>query len=126
MRSPTRMAAATTLTCEALVVVFAGLVAMRLSSLSTAQALGISVALAVACLVAAGLLRRRIGYVLGSVLQLLVICYGFWVPTMWFVGGLFAVLWIFSLVAGTRAEREALRRFGPPTSAAEPDGGPAS
>jgi hypothetical protein len=112
MRSPTRIIAATTLTCEALVVIFAGLVAKDLSSLSLGAALGISAALAAGCLVTAGMLRNGRGYVIGSGLQLLIIGYGFWVHTMFFVGGLFAGLWILSLVMGTRAEREAERRWG--------------
>jgi hypothetical protein len=112
MRSPTRIIAATTLTCEALVVIFAGLVAKDLSSLSLGAALGISAVLAVACLVAAGMLRSRRGYVLGSVLQVLIIGYGFWLSTMFIVGALFTVLWILALVLGTRAEREAERRWG--------------
>jgi hypothetical protein len=112
MRSPTRIIAATTLSCEALVVIFAGLVAKDLSSLSVGAALGISAALAVGCLLAAGMLGSRRGYVLGSVLQVLIIGYGFWLSTMFFVGALFAGLWILSLVMGTRAEREAERRWG--------------
>ncbi len=116
MRSLTRIIAATTLTCEALVVIFAGLVAKDLSSLSVGAALGISAALAVGCLLAAGMLGTRRGYVLGSLLQLLIIGYGFWVHTMFFVGALFAGLWIFSLVVGTRAEREAERRWGSPSA----------
>jgi hypothetical protein len=112
VRSPTRIMAATTLTAEALVVIFAGLVAKDLSSLSLGAALGISAALSVGCLLAAGMLRTRAGYVLGSVLQVLIIGYGFWVSMMFFVGGLFAALWILALVMGTRAEREAERRWG--------------
>jgi hypothetical protein len=102
--------AATTLTMEALVVIFAGLVAKDLSSLSLGAALGISAALAVACLLAAGLLRSRLGYVLGSVLQVLIIAYGIWLATMYFVGAFFAVLWITSLVTGARLERLARSR----------------
>ena len=112
MRSPTRIAAATTLTCEALVVVFAGLVAKDLSSLSLGAALGISGGLALACLLAAGMLRSRAGYVLGSALQVAVIAFGFWVHAMFVVGVIFAGLWIVGLVMGTRAEREAERRWG--------------
>ena len=118
MRSPTRIFAATTLTCEALVVIFAGLVAKDLSSLSLGAALGISAALAVGCLLAAGMLRTRRGYVIGSVLQVLIIGYGFWLHAMFIVGVLFAGLWITSLVMGTRAEREAERRWGPQSSSA--------
>jgi uncharacterized protein DUF4233 len=116
MRSPTRIIAATTLTCEALVVIFAGLVAKDLSELSLGAALGISAVLAVACLVTAGMLRSRRGYVVGSLLQLLIIGYGFWLPTMFIVGTLFTALWILALVLGTRAEREAERRWGKPSA----------
>ena len=122
MRSPTRIIAATTLTCEALVVIFAGLVAKDLSELSVGAALGISGALAVACLIGAGMLRTRRGYVVGSALQVLIIGYGFWLPTMFIVGAIFAGLWVLALVMGTRAEREAERRWGQPSAtAAEPE-----
>lgn len=122
MRSPTRIAAATTLTCEALVVFFAGLVAKDLSSLSLGAALGISGALSLACLLTAGMLGRRGGYVAGSLLQVLVVGYGFWLPAMFFVGLLFAGLWAMALVMGTRAEREARLSWGDPD---EPPPGPA-
>jgi hypothetical protein len=113
VRSPTRIMAATTLTSEALVVFFAGLVAKDLSSLSVGAALGISAALSLACLLAAGMLRSRAGYVVGSVLQVLIFGYGYWQHSMYFLGVLFGVLWALSLVLGQRAEREAERRFGP-------------
>ena len=112
MRSPMRIMAATTLTCQALVVLFAGLVAKDLSSLSLGASLGITVALAFGCLLAAGMLRSRAGYVLGSVLQVLVFGFGFWVHSMYFLGVLFAALWVLSIVLGNRAEREAERRWG--------------
>ena len=58
------------------------------------------------CFVAAGLLRSRAGYGLGSLLQVLVILYGIWVHTMYFVGALFAILWGVSLWYGHRIERD--------------------
>ena len=57
MRSPRRTLAAATLSLEAFVVFFAGLVAKDLSSLSTPAALGLFCGLAVACLLTAGLLH---------------------------------------------------------------------
>ncbi len=105
-----RMMAATTLISEALVLFFAGLVAMQLSSLSTGQALGITWSLAVVCFLAAGMLRGRAGYVFGSVLQLSLFAIAFWVPAMIFVGVLFGALWIASLVIGSRIEREMAER----------------
>ena len=103
--------AATVLVSEALVMFCAGLVAKELSSLSTGAALGITCALALACLLNAGMLRSRAGYVSGSVLQLLVFGFGFWVHSMFFIGVLFGGLWIASLVTGRRLERESAERW---------------
>ncbi len=107
MRSPTRAIAASTLVFESLVVFFAGLVAKELSSLSTGQALGLAGGLALACLLTAGLLRYPFGYAVGSALQLAVVATGFWVPAMFFLGGVFAVLWFAGLRMGRRVEAEA-------------------
>jgi hypothetical protein len=111
VRSPTRTLAAATLCFEALVVLFAGLVAKELSSLSEGAAVGLAAGLAVACFVTAGLLRHPAGYVLGSVLQVAVVASGFWVPAMFFLGGVFAVLWYLALRLGRRAEAEARARW---------------
>jgi hypothetical protein len=119
VRSPTRTLAAATLCFEALVVLFAGLVAKELSSLSGGAAIGLAAGLAVACLVTAGLLRYRAGYVAGSVLQVAVVGSGFWVPAMFFLGGIFAVLWFLARRLGRRAEAEAAARW----AAREPEPG---
>jgi hypothetical protein len=58
MRSPRRTLAAATVSLEAFVVFFAGLVAKDLSSLSTGASLAVFGGLALACLLTAGLLRR--------------------------------------------------------------------
>jgi Protein of unknown function (DUF4233) len=105
MRAPRRTLAAATVSLEAFVF-FAGLVAKDLSSLSTGAALGLFSALAVACLLTAGLLRRPWGYGVGWVVQATVIASGFWVPVMFFLGGVFAVLWWVALSQGARIERE--------------------
>ena len=89
---------------EGLVVFFAGLVAMQLSSLSRGQALGLAGGLALACVVTAGLLRSRVGYVVGSVLQVAVIASGVWVTAMFFLGVVFAVLWFVALRVGHELE----------------------
>jgi hypothetical protein len=106
VRSIKRTLAAATLTLEAFVVFFAALVAKDLSSLSTAAAVGGGSAIAVVCLLTAGLLRLRVGYLIGSALQVVLIGTGAWVPMMFFVGALFAGLWAVSLYWGARIERE--------------------
>jgi len=106
MRAPRRVMAASTLTLEAFVVFFAALVAKDLTRLSTGQSLALFGGLAIACLVTAGLLRLRVGYVLGSVLQVAVIATGVLVPAMAFLGAVFAALWGAALYWGARIERE--------------------
>ena len=106
MRSPRRTLAAATVSLEAFVVFCAGLVAKDLSSLSTGAALAVFGGLAVACLLTAGLLRRPWGFTVGWVVQAAAVASGFWVPVMFFLGGLFAVLWFVALQQGARIERE--------------------
>ncbi len=106
MRSPRRTLAAAIVSLEAFVVFFAGLVAKDLSHLSTGAALAVFGGLAVACLLAAGLLRRPWGYAFGWAVQVAAVATGFLVPVMFFLGGLFAVLWFVALQQGARIERE--------------------
>ena len=107
MRSPRRALAAATVGLEAFVVFFAGLVARGLGPSSGGdRALLVCSVLAAACLLVAGMLRTPAGYVLGSALQVAVLATGFWVPTMFFLGAVFAVLWFVALRTGARIERE--------------------
>ena len=70
--------------------------------------------LAASCLVAAGLLRSVVGVVLGSAIQVAVVGAGFVLPAMFFLGILFAALWILALVLPARAARVHAERFPPP------------
>src|SRR3954468_12891910 len=106
MRSPRRTLGSAVVSIEAFVVFFAGLVAKDLSSLSSSRALGLFSALAVGCVLTAGLLGRPWGYAFGWVVQGAVVVSGFWVPVMFFLGGVFALLWWVALSQGARIERE--------------------
>jgi hypothetical protein len=64
------------------------------------------IGIALACLLTSGLLRRPWGYVVGSALQVAVVGSGFWLPAMFFLGAVFAALWVTALRVGTRIERE--------------------
>ncbi len=97
-----RTLAATVLIFEALVVLFAALVAKDLSGLSTGQALGGGGVLALLLVLTTGLLRSRVGYVVGSVLQFVLVATALVVPTMLVVGVVFAGLWVAALVVGRR------------------------
>jgi uncharacterized membrane protein len=51
-----------------------------------------------------GLLKKRIGWILGSFLQLLMIGYAVVVPSMAIVGLIFGGLWIAAIVVGRKGE----------------------
>lgn len=109
-RSYRRLLALLVLVAEAFVVGFATLVAKDLSGLTQTQALLGGGGLALLCLVAAGLLRSRLGYLLGWVVQVLMIASALWVPLMLFLGLAFAGLWVVVLVQGSKADALTARR----------------
>ena len=106
MRSPRRTLAAATVSLEAFVVFFAGLVAKDLSGLPPGAALALFGGLALVCLLTAGLLRWRAGYVLGWLVQGAAVVSGVVLPVMFFLGAVFAILWWVALTQGARIERE--------------------
>jgi hypothetical protein len=96
---------AAVLVFEGMVVFFAMLVALDLSDVSHAVLWWIGSASLVACVVLAGLLRRPWALAAGSVLQVLIIGTGAVVPTMYFLGALFAGLWFLAIFLGRRVDR---------------------
>jgi hypothetical protein len=60
--------------------------------------------LAILFLLNAGVLKRRGGYLLGSILQFLIVGYGFVISLMFYMGGLFAILWVVAIFLGRRGE----------------------
>jgi Protein of unknown function (DUF4233) len=97
--------AASILVFEGLVVFFATLVALDLSGVDDATLWWTGGTLAVACVVAAGLLCRPWGYVVGSVLQVVVMAAGLLVPAMFLLGAVFAALWFLALHLGRKVAR---------------------
>ena len=70
--------------------------------------------IAVLLLLAAATLRTRVGWVLGSTLQIVMIGYGFVVTPLFFLGALFMGLWIAAIIVGRKGEaaRAALIKAG--------------
>jgi Protein of unknown function (DUF4233) len=100
-----RTLCASVLAFEALVVALAIVPAVTLTDANgTAIVVG-GLLVVVGCLLAAALLRTAAGYVLGSVVQVLVVCLGVVLPVMFALGGLFAVLWVSAILVSRRAER---------------------
>ena len=98
--------AAICLVLEAFVVFFATLAAVPFVATERPAVWVAGTALALVCLVGAGLVRFRGGLVLGSVLQVLVLATGFWVPAMFFLGIVFAAIWVWFLVLGRRIDSD--------------------
>jgi hypothetical protein len=104
-----RTLGASVLTMEALVISFALLVAKDLSVRSEIPVGVLGGVLALLCLLAAGLLKRQIGWVLGSLIQVGLIALGFVVPMMFLLGALFAGLWAAAIIVGRMGERARAR-----------------
>jgi uncharacterized protein DUF4233 len=95
---------ATLLTLQAVVTALSIPVAISVMHTDGATAGLVGGGLAVAGLIIAGLLRYRWAYIAGSILQILVIATGFMVPTMFFLGAIFAALWVTAIWLARRVE----------------------
>lgn len=71
---------------------------------STRNELMIGVIIAIALLLNSGLLRSRWGWWLGWLLQVSVVLYGLVIPSMFFMGGIFALLWVAAIHFGRKGE----------------------
>lgn len=100
-----RTLAASVLVAEAFVLFFATLVATDLSDIDDPTLWWVGGGAALACLVVTGLLRFSWAYLAGSLLQVVVIATGIVVPVMFFLGGVFAVLWVLAIYLGRRVAR---------------------
>jgi hypothetical protein len=93
---------------EAIMALLAILVMLTVPVLSTSFAVGWGVGLAVACVVAIGLLGRSWGYGVGHVLQGAFIALGIFAagPAVLVIGVLFAGLWVAGYLIGLKIDRE--------------------
>jgi len=119
-----RALCASVLAFEALVVALAIVPAVTLTD-ANGTAIVVGGLLVVACcLLAAALLRTAAGYALGSVVQVLVVAGGFVLPAMFFVGGLFALLWVGAIAVARRADRVVAAKAAAARASARQDSGP--
>ncbi|MGI5454815.1 DUF4233 domain-containing protein [Streptomyces sp. CA-249302] len=112
-----RTLCASTLIGEFFVIGFAGLVAMKDPDLSGATVWTVSGIAMFLTLVLCGMVTRPGGIALGWALQIALIASGFVVPTMFFLGAVFAALWWASVHYGRKID-EAKARFA--AQAAQP------
>lgn len=99
-----RMMCAATLGLQSVVLFLTALVLVALTDVGSAAGWSIGIGLAVLALLAAGSLRRPFGYWLGHLTQVLAIGLGLVIPVMFFLGGVFAALWILALVLGRHVD----------------------
>ena len=104
-----RILGATVLVMEGLTVSFGLLLAMSSADRIWLWAGG---ALALLLILTAGLLKRKSGWIIGSLLQVGVFAYGFVVTAMFAMGVLYAGLWIAAIVVGRKGEAARARLTG--------------
>ncbi|WP_394768383.1 DUF4233 domain-containing protein [Lacisediminihabitans sp.] len=104
-RSATESLLSIVLLLEAVLVFFIALTAFGLRVLPAAAAFGGGAALLVALLVVGRLVRYRWGVWLGWLAQAVLLATGFLLPLMWFIGAVFAALWIYCAITGRRLDR---------------------
>ncbi len=69
-----------------------------------ATALWIGGIIALSCLLTVGTMKSIRGWIIGSAVQIALIAYGVVVPLMYFMGTLFAGLWVTAYVVGRKGE----------------------
>lgn len=89
---------------EALLLALVTPVMISVADVRPAVAVSVCIGLAVLAIVAAGLLRYQVGYILGSVVQVGAVGLGFVVPVMFVLGLAFAGFWVAAIVLGRRIE----------------------
>lgn len=102
--NPMRVVLQTVLIFEMIVFGLAIPVMILISGVSGAAAAGFGSAAALLALLAAALLRSRVGYILGWLAQLAGLALGFLTTTMFIVGALFGAVWVMSFLMGKRLD----------------------
>jgi hypothetical protein len=89
---------------EALLLALVTPVMISVADVEPGTAVPVCVGLALLAIVAAGLLRNQVGYIIGSVIQVAAVGIGFVVPVMFLLGLAFATFWVMAIVLGRRIE----------------------
>ena len=91
---------------ELVVVFLATLVIFGLSDLPAWLTLGGGALLCLIMVATLGLLRHSWAYVIGWIVQVVIVATGFLNPAMFVVGALFAGMWTYCMITGTRIDRQ--------------------
>ena len=99
-----RAMCASVLALESVILLLTAPVLLAVTDVDTAWALTLGLGLGVLAIVAAASLRFAFGYWLGHLVQAGAIAMGFLLPVMFFLGAVFAGLWVLAFVLGRRVE----------------------
>lgn len=110
MSSVQRSMCAGMLGLQAVVLLLTTPVLVVLTDLGAPMAIAIGLGLTVACIAAAGMMRRPAGRVLGWAIQVLSVLLGLLVPVMFVIGAIFLTLYAGSYAMGARIDRERAAR----------------
>jgi hypothetical protein len=91
---------------ELVVVFLATLVIFGLSDLPAWVTLGGGALLCLIMVATLGLLRFPWAYLIGWAVQVVILATGFLNPAMFVVGALFAGMWVYCMITGTRIDRQ--------------------
>jgi len=105
-RSYLRLFNRATLSIEIIVIFIAGLTAYGLEMAPVKHVWLTTAVVGLVCLIALALVRFPVGVGVGAVVQVLLVVSGIVLPPMWFLGGVFAVIWVVGVVLGARIDRE--------------------
>lgn len=112
-----RTLCAAVLTFESIIVLLAIPVAIVVQGVSAPVGIATGGALMVACLFVAGSQKRTWGLTAGWILQVLIIATGFVVPTMFFLGVVFAIMWFYAIRVGRQGDAIKAARQGQDSAA---------
>ncbi|MEX1078781.1 MAG: DUF4233 domain-containing protein [Homoserinimonas sp.] len=104
-RSATESLLSIVLVLDAVLVFFVMLAVFGLDLLPPAVAFGAGIALIVVLIITGRLVAKPWGIWIGHALQVQLVALGFVLPTMFFVGALFAAVWIYCVIVGRRLDR---------------------
>ena len=110
------------LAMQAIVLGLPAPVLIAVQDVKPAVALSLCLGLAFACLVATASLRAAWGYWLGHAIQVASIALGFLLPVMFFIGAMFAALWLGAFFLGRKIEADKARWAAEAAEAEESQG----
>lgn len=100
-----RVLGSSVLALEAIVVLLAIPIAINNENVNSGLALGVGGAIALLMFLTIGVITKPIAVPIGWTLQVITVGSGFVVPTMFIIGGVFALLWYFAVKNGQRIDR---------------------